>query len=86
MARPKQNFKIEIPEKWEDITLENGAYIISTDSPAAYLIAYLFEPDSYAEGDGCLVSLFNTGYIRASDALYRCEENNVAELIKDMTK
>lgn len=22
MARPKQNFKIEIPEKWEDITLE----------------------------------------------------------------
>ena len=22
MARPKQNFKIEIPEKWEDVTLE----------------------------------------------------------------
>ena len=21
MARPRQNFKIEIPEKWEDITL-----------------------------------------------------------------
>ena len=68
------NAKVEIGER-EDITLENGAYIISTDSPAAYLIAYLFEPDSYAEGDGCLVSLFNMGYIRASDALYRSEEN-----------
>jgi len=67
---------VELGER-EEVTFENGAYLISTDSPAAYLIAYLFEPDSYPEGDGCRVSLFNMGYIRASDALYRCEEDGL---------
>ncbi len=69
---PKQT--VELGEK-EKVTFANGAYIVITDSPAAYLISYLFEPDSYPEGDGCRVSLFNMGYIRASDLLYRSEEN-----------
>ncbi len=75
------NASVELGEK-KEVAFENGAYMVSTDSPAAYLIAYLFEPDSYPEGDGCRVSLFNMGYIRASDALYRSEENNISDLIK----
>lgn len=70
----------------KDVTFANGAYLVSTDSSAAYLIAYLFEPDSYPPKEGFRVSLFNMGYIRASDALYRCEESNAADLIRDMIK
>ena len=68
----------------KEVTFSNGAYLVSTDTPAAYVIAYLFEPDSYPPKEGFRVSLFNMGYIRASDALYRCEESNVADLIRDM--
>ena len=70
----------------EAVRFDNGAYVVSTDSSDAYLIAYLFEPDSYPAGDGIRVSLFNMGFIRASDALYRCEENNVSELISKNAK
>lgn len=80
---PKAN--VELGER-EEVVFENGAYLVSTDSTDAYLIAYLFEPDSYPLADGYRVSLFGMGYIRPSDALYRCEENNVSEIISKYAK
>jgi len=61
----------------EDITFDDGAYAVSTDSEDAYLIAYLFEPDSYPSKKGLRISLYNMGLIGEQDSIYRCELDNV---------
>ncbi len=64
------------------ITFPDGAYIIPTDCLDAYLIAYMLEPDSYSTTE-CAVSFVQMGYISETDSLYRCEQSNIKDLIKD---
>ena len=70
----------------EKVTFENGAYVVTLDTSDAYLIAYLFEPDSYPySGADTLVSLTHMGYFEDGDALYRSETDDMTALIADMT-
>lgn len=62
------------------VTFVNGAYAVHTDTSDAYLIAYLFEPDSYTSSD-TLASLYQMGLIAETDALYRSETDGFAETI-----
>ena len=59
------------------VTFENGAYEISLNTSDSYLIAYLFEPDSYKTSTFYYTSLYNMGYVDASDGLYRYESDEV---------
>lgn len=58
------------------VTFENGAYEVSLNTSDAYLIAYLFEPDS---SSGYYASFVNMGYISTTDALYRNETTVIAD-------
>lgn len=70
----------------EEVTFENGAYVVTLDCSDAYLIAYFFEPDSFPySGDETIVSLTHMGYFTDGDALYRSETDNMTALIADMT-
>lgn len=62
------------------VTFANGAYAVHTDTSDAYLIGYLFEPDSYTSSD-TLASLYQMGLIAEADALYRSETDGFAETI-----
>ena len=59
-----------------DVTFANGAYIVPVDGYKAYLIATLFEPESYDSGEE-INTFVQAGYITASD-IYRSEENYIA--------
>ena len=59
----------------EEVTLNAGGVAVSTDTSDAYLVAYLFEPDSYTSND-VKASLYQMGLIAATDALYRSESND----------
>jgi len=69
-----------------EVTFDEGAYVITTDTSDSYLIAYLFEPDSFpfTSYDETTHSLANMGYITDGDALYRSEVDNMADVIADM--
>ena len=69
-----------------EVTFDAGAYVITTDTSDSYLIAYLFEPDSFpfTSYDETTHSLANMGYITDGDALYRSEVDNMADVIADM--
>lgn len=69
-----------------EVTFADGAYVITTDTSDSYLIAYLFEPDSFpfTSYDETTHSLTNMGYITDGDALYRSEVDNMADVIADM--
>ncbi|MBQ7171487.1 MAG: hypothetical protein IJR89_04340 [Clostridia bacterium] len=62
-----------------EVTFTSGAYEISLNSSDAYLIAYLFEPDSY-QASFQYVSLVKMGYLALSDPLYRNESETPAGL------
>lgn len=70
----------------EDVTFENGAYVVTLDTSDAYLITYLFEPDSfpYTTAADHMHSLANMGYITDSDSLYRSEVSGVAEIVSGL--
>lgn len=70
----------------EEVTFENGAYVIPTNTPDSYLIAYLFEPDSmpFVSFDESTHSLTNMLYLTGDDALYRSETDNITQVIEGM--
>ncbi len=63
----------------ESVTFENGAYAVTMNTSDAYLIAYLFEPNShnYTDAEDHSISFAHIGYIKDGDGLYRSEENGV---------
>lgn len=69
----------------EEVTFENGAYVVTTNTSDAYLAAYLFEPDSckYLNAEETAVSLTHMGYITDGD-LYRAEIDDMPTVIADM--
>lgn len=71
-----------------EVTFENGAYVITTDTSDSYLIAYLFEPDSFpfTTPDDHTHSLTHMRYITDGDALYRSEVDNMAEVIAKLAE
>ena len=76
----------EIGEATE-VTFENGAYAVTLNTSDAYLIAYLFEPDSVAasdEDEPPTISLAHQGYIADGDGLYRSEVDDVVDIIKSL--
>ena len=60
----------------QDVTFENGAYIIPVDGYKAYLISTLFEPECYDSGEE-INTLAQAGYLAATD-IYRSEESFIA--------
>ncbi|MBQ8837060.1 MAG: hypothetical protein IJ002_06100 [Clostridia bacterium] len=72
----------------EEVTFENGAYVITTDTSDAYLITYLFEPDSfpYNKADEHTHSITHMGYITGDDALYRSETSYMSTVIADLVE
>lgn len=72
----------------EEVTFENGAYVITTDTSDSYLITYLFEPDSfpYNKADEHTHSVVHMGYITGEDALYRSETSNMASLLSTLVE
>lgn len=69
-----------------EVTFENGAYVVTTNNANAYLIAYLFEPDSctFSSVSETSVSLAHIGYLSDNDSLYRAELDDMADVIADM--
>ncbi|MBQ9429809.1 MAG: hypothetical protein IJU41_09780, partial [Clostridia bacterium] len=57
----------------EEVTFADGAYLFLTDNEDAYLMAYLFEPDSFSKGSDTKVSLVQMALLSADDALYRSQ-------------
>ena len=72
----------------EEVTFENGAYVVTTDTSDSYLITYLFEPDSFAYNiaDEHTHSLTHMGYITCDDALYRSEMSYMSAVIADLVE
>ncbi len=74
----------------ETVTFENGAYAVLTDTSDAYLVAYLMEPDSYPQPTSSTDYLYSDnnvcdmGYITETDAYYRSETDNMADVIAEM--
>ncbi len=70
----------------ESVTFENGAYAVTMNNADAYLIAYLFEPNSnrYTSAEDHSISFAHIGYIKDGDGLYRSEENGVYLKIADL--
>lgn len=70
----------------ETVRFANGAYVVTLDNADAYLITYLFEPDSfpYTTASDHMHSFVNMGYITDADNLYRSEVSNVAELVANL--
>ncbi|MBQ7171953.1 MAG: hypothetical protein IJR89_06735 [Clostridia bacterium] len=63
----------------EEVTFEHGAYAVTMNNSDAYLIAYLFEPNSHrftSEQDH-QISFEHMGKLSDADGLYRSEEDNV---------
>ncbi len=71
-----------------DVTFENGAYAVTMNTSDAYLVAYLFEPDSckFASAEETSVSFAHMGYITDGDALYRSETDDVSAIIEALSK
>ena len=69
-----------------DVTFENGAYAVTLNTSDAFLIAYLFEPDSYpfVNYEETTVSMAHRGYITDEDNLYRSEVSGVASIIEGL--
>ncbi len=61
------------------VTFENGAYAVTLNTSDAYLIAYLFEPDSYpyVNAEETTISFAHMGYIADGDEFYRSEVDDV---------
>ncbi|MBE6640352.1 MAG: hypothetical protein E7619_02075 [Ruminococcaceae bacterium] len=72
----------------ENVTFENGAYAVTMNNCDAYLIAYLFEPNSnrFSTAEDHSISFAHMGYISDGDGLYRSEENGVYLKIADMAE
>ena len=72
----------------EEVTFENGAYVVTTDTSDSYLITYLFEPDSFAYNvaDEHTHSLTHMGYITGDDSLYRSEISYMSAVIADLVE
>ncbi len=70
----------------KEVTLENGGYAVSLNSSDAYLIAYLFEPDSfpYTSAENTKISLAHMGFLSGDDTLYRSEVDDVATIISSL--
>ena len=70
----------------EEVTFENGAYVITLDTSDSYLITYLFEPDSfpYTTAEDHMHSLTNMGYVTENDDFYRSEVSGIAEIVASM--
>jgi len=68
----------------QSVTFENGAYAVTLNSSDAYLISFLFEPNSKSYVDDTPVSLTHMGYITNGDELYRSEVDDVADIIKSL--
>ena len=69
----------------ESVTFPNGAYVFLTDTSDSYLMAYLFEPDSYTASDTD-ASLYQMGLLSSSNTLYRSETDYMRMIIADMTE
>ncbi len=72
----------------EEVTFENGAYAVTMNNSDAYLIAYLFEPNShrFTNEQDHQISFEHMGKLTDADGLYRSEEDNVyltVEALKD---
>ena len=70
----------------EEVTFEKGAYVVTMNTSDAYLIAYLFEPDSYpfVNFEDTTVSMAHKGYFTDEDSLYRSEIDDMATVIANM--
>jgi len=67
----------------EEVTFQNGALAVHTNTSDAYYIAYYFEPDSYLASD-TIVSLYQNGLIASTDALYRSEADGFSALLEEL--
>ena len=62
-----------------EVTFENGAYEISLNTTDAYLIAFLFEPDTDNNSSELYFSnLYKMSYMETTDHLYRYETDDIA--------
>jgi len=70
----------------ESVTFKNGAYAVTLNNSDAYLIAYLFEPNSYpySNAEETSISFAHLGYIKDGDGLYRSEQSGVASVIAQL--
>ena len=72
----------------EDYVFENGAYAVTLNNYDAYLIAYLFEPDSYPYHSDAetRISFVNMRFISEGDknTVYRSEVDNVYQIIEEL--
>ena len=68
----------------EEVTFEHGAYAVTLNSSDAYLIAYLFEPNSFRFTSAVdhTSSFEHMGYLTDADGLYRSEEDNVYLIVE----
>ena len=72
----------------KEVVFEKGAYAVTMNNSDAYLIAYLFEPNShrFATAEDHSISFAHIGYIKDGDGLYRSEQSGVYKLIAEMDK
>lgn len=70
-----------------EVTFEKGAYAVTMNNSDAYLIAYLFEPNShrFANAEDHSISFATVRYIKDGDGLYRSEQNGVYQLIAELS-
>ncbi len=68
----------------KEVTFENGAIAVHTNTSDAYFIAYYFEPDSYIASD-TVSSLYQNDLIASTDALYRAETDGFSALIEALS-
>lgn len=67
-----------------EVNFDDGAYLFLTDNEDAYLVAYLFEPDSMAAATDTKISLLQMGLLSTEDALYRSEIDNLRAAVAPM--
>ena len=69
-----------------EVTFDKGAYAVTLNTSDAYLVAYLFEPDSYpySNEEETTLSLAHMGFITNGDDFYRSEVSGVAEIIRTL--
>lgn len=74
-----------IVRSFESVTFDKGAYAVTLNNPNAFLIAGLFEPNSFVGATTSMrINLAAMGYIKEGEGLYRSEVNDVAEIIRTL--
>ena len=70
----------------EEVTFESGAYAVTLNTSDAFLVAYLFEPDSFpfTSYEDTTISMAHIGIITDEDNLYRSEVSGVVSIIKSL--